>query len=334
MTQTITKKKLDTPFGRIAYLETGTAGKPPVLFVHGIPTSGYLWRHVLRFLQNDFQCYAPDLMGLGDTEVDPDRTAFDMESQAEMLGDFMSELGHERFAVVAHDQGGAAVQIMAARFPKRLTALVFTDCVAYDNWPVPAIRRLQSLSRIPALSSLMSRTGLGEMLETRTRLSSFKRGVYQRERLTDEAIHEYLRPLRESAAGRERFRKFLMAGSPRYTQRVADDLRRLEVPTFIVWAADDYYLSPSWGKKLAEDIPGCEGFEIVPFCGHFWQEERPAEFASHIGRFLADAARRPEAIDVEGETTASTKGSKKKKKKCNKLPVVDEPSRGPRLEEV
>ena len=68
MTQpAIEKSFVRTSFGNIAYLETGSAGKPPVLFVHGIPTSSYLWRHVLRFLQNDFHCYAPDLMGLGDT---------------------------------------------------------------------------------------------------------------------------------------------------------------------------------------------------------------------------------------------------------------------------
>lgn len=327
MTEPITKKKLDTLFGRIAYLETGAEGKPPVLFVHGIPTSGYLWRHVLRFLQNDFHCYAPDLMGLGDTEVDPEKTAFDMESQAEMLGEFMTQLGHDRFAVVAHDQGGAAAQIMAARFPQRLTALVLTDCVAYDNWPVPAIRELQTVSRFRRLSSLLSRTGLMELRETRTRMSAFRRGVYHPERLTDDTIREYLRPMRESADGRERFRRFVLAGSPRYTLRVVDELQRLEVPTFVVWGAEDRYLSPSWGKKLAEDIPSCEGFELVPFCGHFWQEERPAEFASHIGRFLADAARRPEAIDVEGDEVEGDGGSKKKK--CNRLPVVEQPLGGP-----
>lgn len=332
MNEPITKKHVDTLFGRIAHLEAGSTDKPPVLFVHGIPTSGYLWRHVLRFLQNDFHCLAPDLMGLGDTEVHPERTAFDMESQAEMLGEFMTQLGHRRFAVVAHDQGGAAAQIMAARFPERLTALVLTDCVAYDNWPVPAIRRLQSIARFRPLSSLMSRSGVGELLETRTRLSAFRRGVYQRDRLSDETIREYLRPMRQSAAGQERFRRFVLAGNPRCTLRVVDALRQLEVPTFVVWAADDRYLSPSWGKRLAEEIPSCEGFELVPFCGHFWQEERPAEFASHIGRFLADAVHRPVATDAE--SIAADGGETKKKKKCNKLPVVDQPSAGPRLREV
>ena len=50
-TPAIEKKFVRTSNGNIAYLETGGAEKPPVLFVHGITTSSYLWRHVLRFLQ-------------------------------------------------------------------------------------------------------------------------------------------------------------------------------------------------------------------------------------------------------------------------------------------
>ena len=50
------KKYLKTSFGNIAYLEMGANTKPPVLFVHGIPTSGFLWRQVLAFLKEDFHC--------------------------------------------------------------------------------------------------------------------------------------------------------------------------------------------------------------------------------------------------------------------------------------
>jgi pimeloyl-ACP methyl ester carboxylesterase len=148
----IEKRYLRTRFGNIAYLEAGTNTNPPVLFVHGIPTSSFLWRHVLEFLQNDFHCYAPDLMGLGDTEVDPESDHFHMEAQAEMLLEFMTAQGHECFSIVCHDQGGAAAQIIAGRHPERLTCLVLTDCVCYNNWPTPTIASLQTLTRrLPVL---------------------------------------------------------------------------------------------------------------------------------------------------------------------------------------
>jgi pimeloyl-ACP methyl ester carboxylesterase len=291
MTEPATEKSfVRVSYGNIAYLETGAAGKPPVLFVHGIPTSSYLWRHVLRFLQNDFHCYAPDLMGLGDTDVDPDSTAFHMDAQAEMLVEFMKELGHEQFALVCHDQGGAAAQIIAARMPEKLTCFVITDCVCYDNWPVPAIRRVQQMYRLPLISGLMSRTGIMEWAQNRPRLSDFRRGLYDPSKLSSETVHEYLRPARGSKAERERFRKFFLAGDPRYTELAVEGLKQFDRPTLVVWAAEDRYLSPSWGRRLFDDIPGAERFELVPFCGHFWQEERPSAFSSVMGEFLAKHA--------------------------------------------
>lgn len=316
----IEKKRLRTSFGDIAYLETGSDGKPPVLFVHGIPTSSYLWREVLRFLQNDFHCYAPDLMGLGDTEVEL-TTKFHMDAQAEMLVEFMATLGHDKFALVCHDQGGAAAQIIAARLPDKVTCFVVTNCVCYDNWPVPIIKQLQKMSRIPLLSELLGRSGLTEWIETSTRFSSFRRGVYDQSKLTTDTIREYLRPMRESREGRLRFREFLLAGDCRYTELAVAGLQKFDKPTLIVWAADDKYLSPSWGRKLFEDIPGAERFELVPFCGHFWQEERPSEFASIMGEFLAKhlgatAAAQPDA--KAGKPKCATNGKSKKK-----LPIVE-----------
>jgi len=317
MSGMLEKQKVHTSFGDIAYLATGKEGKPPVLFVHGIPTSSYLWRDVVRFLQNDFRCYAPDLMGLGDTEV-PVTGKFHMDAQAEMLVEFMETLGHKEFALVCHDQGGAAAQIIAARMPDRITCFVITNCVCYDNWPVPVIKALQRASRRKLMSELLARSGLSEWIETSTRLSNFRRGVYDRDKLTNESIREYLRPMRESREGRLRFREFLLAGDPRYTQLAVDGLKRFDKPTIIIWGADDHYLSPSWGRKLLEDIPGAERMELVPFCGHFWQEERPAEFASIMGEFLAEnlLGRAVESADA---------GTAAGKKKCKtKLPMAEQ----------
>lgn len=281
------KQFLTTRFGEIAFVERGRSGAPPVLFVHGIPTSSYLWRNVLPFFEADFLCYAPDLLGLGDTRVNPDADVFHMDAQADMLVELMAELGHERFAVVCHDQGGAATQLIAARHPERVTSLVLTDCVCYDNWPVPVIRRLQQMSRrSPRLSALLTASGVSQWIETSTPLSSFRKGVYDPKALSDKAIAEYLRPMRTSRVGRQRFRSFLLAGDPSYTMKAVDGLRELEAPTLVVWAKNDAYLPTRWGHKLATDIPGCTDIELIDQAGHFWQEERADAFAAVIVPFL------------------------------------------------
>jgi pimeloyl-ACP methyl ester carboxylesterase len=227
-------------------------------------------------------------MGLGDTDVDPESTPFHMEAQAEMLEEFMRALGHESFSIVCHDQGGAAAQLIAAQRPKLLRSLVLTDCVCYDNWPVPLVAHLQTLFRVPHAADLAITAGLFKA--NRVAGPLFRTGVHDKGSLSDEAIDEYLRPLHESSRSRARLGKFLLAGSPTPTLRAVPGLKRFDKPSLVVWAADDRHISPSWGHKLAEDIPGVVDFKLVPFCGHFWQEERPSEFVSHIGPFLAQHA--------------------------------------------
>lgn len=280
------KKYLKISYGKIAYLEVGASTNPPVLFVHGIPTSSFLWRHVLEFLQDDFHCYAVDLMGLGDTEVDPEGDNFHMKAQAKMLLEFMSDRGHERFGIVCHDQGGAAVQIIAARQPDKLLCLVITDSVCYDNWPTLTILKLQKLAKVPLIMYILTKIGFFDWRETRTRFSSFRQAAYHPDRISNEVIREYLRTDRIDREAIKSFKKFLLAGDSSYTMQVVSYLKKFDKPTLVIWAADDPELSISWGKKLYDEIPGARRFEVIPFCGHFWQEERPLEGAALIGEFL------------------------------------------------
>lgn len=300
----VSKKLVDTSRGRIAYLESGAPELPVVLLVHGIPTSGYLWRHVMRALEGRFRCLAPDLMGLGDTEVDPARTDFSMPSQAEMLEDFLDALGVERAHLVAHDQGGAAAQLLVTRREHRVRRLVLTNCVCFDNWPVPAVRALMRFARLPG-ADLLGRTGLMEWVETRTRFSRFRRGVVNRAALSDAAISEYLRPLRGTADERARFRAFLLAGSPRHTMAVLPRLRELRTPTLVLWAAEDTYIPVRWGRRLYETIPGAQRLEVVPGAGHFWPEERPEAFVEHLAGFLAEEEAAPEESVAAGSPAAA-----------------------------
>jgi len=258
-------------------------------------------------------------MGLGDTVVDPEKTDFSMPSQVEMLDDFLDRLGIERVHLVAHDQGGAAAQIFATRRTARLDRLVLTDCVAYDNWPVPAIRQLMTFARVPIVADLASRFGLVQALETHTKLSRFRRGVVDPSALSEETIAEYLRPLRGTHDERERFLRFLLAGSARHTQAVVPLLRELRRPTLVLWAENDRYIATHWGRRLYHDIPGAVRFEILEGAGHFWQEERPVEFAARIREFLLDPAHEPRettARPTKDESIVEPERLARTKKQC------------------
>jgi pimeloyl-ACP methyl ester carboxylesterase len=268
----------------LAYLEAGDPDAVPVLFLHGFPTHGYLWRHLLHELAGEIHGLAPDLIGLGDTEVSP-YADFTAPMQAEVLLDWLDLRGLERVALVAHDQGGAVAQQIVANHPERVSHLALVNSVAYDNWPVPIMAQAMRLARTPGLDVVAYALDLPRRIAHSTRLG-FARAVHDPACMPRPVIDEYLRPV-STVEGRERARRFMLAGDPRFTLECIAGLRAFTGPALVAWGADDVFLSASWGHRLAADLAGAERLELVPFCGHLVPEERPAELARLLRELLA-----------------------------------------------
>lgn len=266
---------------RVAYTDRGSG--PAVVFIHGLPTSSYLWNYAIDRLEGKFRCIAPDLMGLGDTEAGA-AADLTMPSQAAMVVSLLDRLGIERAALVAHDQGGAVAQIIATRHPERVTKLVLVDTVCYDNWPVAGVKLMQWIASLPfsswffgsmTLRSVANRLGVG-----------FPSGFYDKSKAGDDIRREYERTVTSTVERVRRFKRFILAGDNRYTMELAPDLKKLAIPTLIVWAGNDPYIPLKWASKLAADIPGAEGPVVIPKCGHFVPWEKPDELADQLLRFL------------------------------------------------
>jgi len=267
----------------IAYLETGSAQAPPVVFLHGFPTHAFLWRHVLHDLAGEIRGLAPDLLGLGDTVVSPYED-FSAPMQAEIVLEWLDKMGVDEAVLVGHEQGGAVAQQVVANHPERVAALVLVDSVAYDNWPIPAAAQVMRLARTPGLDTVVYALDLPRRVAFNARLG-FRRAVYDKSLITGDVIEEYLRPV-STVEGRERGRRFLLAGDNRYTLEAVPGLRTFAKPARVVWGADDAYFSPSWGQRLVDDLPGADRLQLVPFCGHLVPEERPAEVAAAVRALL------------------------------------------------
>ena len=270
----------------IAVTTSGVEGAPPVLFLHGFPTHGFLWRHVLHALDGAVHAVVPDLVGLGDTVVSPYED-FTAPMQAELLLELVDHLGFEQVAVVAHDQGGAVAMQMVANHPERVSHLALVDVVAYDNWPVPMMASAMRLARTPGVDIAAFALDLPRRLAHNARIG-FGRGVHDPSLMTAEVVEEYLRPL-STAEGRERARRFLLAGDNRFTLECLPGLRAYEGPALVAWGADDVFLSPSWGVRLVADLSGAEHLELLAFCGHLVPEERPEQLATLLVELLARA---------------------------------------------
>ena len=139
---------------RMAYIEVGTGD--PIVFLHGNPTSSYLWRNVIPHLEGLGRCIAPDLIGMGDSEKLPnsgpdsyklvDHTAY-MESLLEELS-----VTHN-VTFVVHDWGGPIGFDWLRRHDSAGKAVVFMETIVtpmnWDSWP-EAARQLFRGFRSPA----------------------------------------------------------------------------------------------------------------------------------------------------------------------------------------
>src|SRR5258707_14282553 len=110
MSQTaLPKKKVDVLGRQMAYHERGEG--QPILFLHGNPTSSFLWRDVIPELEGLGRLIAPDLIGMGDSAKlpNPDSDTYRFTTHRRYLGAFIDAvIGHEKSVVlVGHDWGSA-----------------------------------------------------------------------------------------------------------------------------------------------------------------------------------------------------------------------------------
>lgn len=270
---------------RIAFLDAGSG--PAVLLLHGCPFSSFLWRKIIAELSQHFRCLAPDLLGLGDTETPADAD-LSLPAQADAVLGLLDHLGLEVVAMVGHDHGAATAQLIAARHPERITALVLADAEAYDNWPsadeLPFVRATQ----LPVLGRLVLWAWARPVL-FRWALASGK-AVHNRSALTTELVDGLIRANLATAHRRAKTQRFLAAqldaANQRHTQDAIGALQQFTTPTLIVWGGQDVHFPPTWAERLHRDIPGASQIEILPDTGHLLMEERPHRVAELLTAFL------------------------------------------------
>jgi pimeloyl-ACP methyl ester carboxylesterase len=272
-----TRHRVETASGRISYTEQGTG--PVALFVHGVLLNGHLWRHQLAELSDIRRSIAVDLLAHGDTDIAPDQDV-SVTANAKMLEEFLDALKIDRVDLVGNDSGGGIAQIFAASYPERVRSLTLTDCDTHDNWPPEAFK--------PFLTMAAG----GHLAETLDAMLSDKR-VYRSpqalgpayehpERVSDDSIDTYLRPLVRTEQRTRDLQRFLAAFDNRHTLAIEERLKALNVPTLIVWGTDDVYFDVKWSRWLADTIPGTR--RRVEFTGAriFFPEERWADFNQEL----------------------------------------------------
>jgi len=271
------RHSVETPSGRISYLEQGTG--PTALFVHGVLLNGHLWRHQLAELSDVRRCIAVDLLAHGDTEIAPGQDV-SVTGNAEMIRQFLDVLKIDQVDLVGNDSGGGIAQIFAALYPDRVRTLTLTDCDTHDNWPPEAFKPFLAMAAGGGL-----RGTLDVMLSDKSvyRSPQALGPAYEHpERLTDDSIETYLRPLVKTEQRTRDLEHFLAAFDNKHTLAVEDRLKKLTAPTLIVWGTDDIYFDVKWSHWLAENIRGVRRRVELKGARIFFPEERSQEFNQEL----------------------------------------------------
>lgn len=249
---------------------------PPIVLLHGIPSSAELWRGVMPLLvAAGHHVVAFDLPGYGDTLL-PARADHSLGGAAELVAAWIRIHGGGSAWVVGHDLGGAVAQVIASRQPTLLARLTLADTVFEDSWPVPPVRRLAAVARL----GLYPWLGAAHLLPNAYMWRELRRGFADPSRLTTElADRVFWDGKVRDDAGRRAFARHLTALDPSQTVTAAGSLPRVPCPTQLVWGDRDLF--QTWddvGVRLQAVLPD-PAVTPLPAAGHFAPVERPEAFA-------------------------------------------------------
>jgi pimeloyl-ACP methyl ester carboxylesterase len=243
--------------------------EPPMLLIHGLGTSGRLWCDVARDLERTHRSLIPDLAGCGRSER-PRQARISPAGQAESLLALLTALGHESAVVAGHDIGGAVAVHMAALAPERIAALVLVNSPLHgDVWPPAAARPLL----VPGLGNAISRV------------------ASMRSDLTTAAVTALAGGSTPGADGLRGATDVVRAFDPSAAAAALDVVSAAPPPTLVLWGADNDRLAPSYGARLASEIPGAT-WVPVEGAGHLLPLQRPERVAEEVAAFLDEVPAR------------------------------------------
>ena len=271
---------LDT---EMAYVDTGAGD--PVVFLHGNPTSSYLWRNVIPHVEGLGRCLAPDLIGMGDSGKAP-TGSYRFVDHARYLDAWFDALGlTKNVTLVGHDWGSALGFSWAYRYPDRVKGLVYLEAIVkpltWEEWPEPA-RALFTALRSPAGEEIILQKNV--FVERILPASVLRR-------LTAEELAVYRRPYLEPGESRRPTltwpRQIPLDGEPadvvEIVDRYAKWLATSAVPKLFINADPGVILvgaqrefCRTWSNQQEVTVQG----------SHFVQEDSPAEIGQAIAAFL------------------------------------------------
>jgi pimeloyl-ACP methyl ester carboxylesterase len=258
---------------QLVHVEMAGSG-PPLVLVHGFGGSTYSWRQVMPGLAESFRVVAVDLSGFGYTERPKDPARYTREAQGELVLAVMDALGFQTAHLMGHSYGGGISLWIAWKHPERLRSLVLVDSSA----PTYSYDRRSRAASFRPFTALALRTLI---LRPATVRKSLLHSFYNDSLVTPELVQAYWDRIRVQGVVDAYYGLSVPVRGP-VERVVVDDI---QVPTLILWGAEDELISVESARQVAARMPQAE-LVVLDKTGHVPMEERPEEVLQHVLPFL------------------------------------------------
>ena len=270
----------------MAYVEVGEGN--PIVFLHGNPTSSYLWRNVVPHVQPLGRCIVPDLIGMGDSDKLPNSgpNSYRFVEHRAYLDALLEALNvRERVTLVIHDWGSALGFHWANRHREAVKGIAFGEAIVkpqhWDHWDKINMRW--------ALEGLRSERGEEMVLRDNFFIEKILPGAILRT-LSDEEMAAYRRPFADPGEGRRPTltwpRQIPIDGDPADVTEIvaasADWLSKSNVPKLFFHVKPGAILANDEGLAFIRNFPALT--EVTVAGRHYFQEDSPDE----VGKAIVD----------------------------------------------
>lgn len=282
------RKRVDVLDSAMAYVDTGSGD--PVVFLHGNPTSSYLWRNVIPHVEGVARCLAPDLIGMGASGKAPGGS-YRFVDHARYLDAWFDALGLARnVTLVVHDWGSALGFHWAHRHPERVAGLVYMEAivrpVTWAAWPSSARGIFQTMRSAAGEEVVLQKNVFVERILPASILR----------KLTDDEMAEYRKPYLEPGESRRPTltwpRQIPIDGEPPDVVAIVDAyahwLGTSSIPKLFV-NADPGSILVGAQREFCRAWPNQR--EVTVKGLHFIQEDSPAEIGRAVTDFVTTASR-------------------------------------------
>jgi haloalkane dehalogenase len=267
---------------RMHYVDEGKGD--PILFLHGNPTSSYLWRNIIPHLTSLGRCIAPDLIGMGKSDKpDIEYRFFDHSKYIEGL---IEELGLKNITLAIHDWGSGLGFHYAMRNEKNVKGIAFMEAMLYpytwDMFPKDFKMGFR-LFRTPGLGKLMI-IGLNMFIE-----KLLPQAIVRK--ITDEEMNYYREPFRDRGSRTPIWRwpqEIPINGKPAEVHKVIEEfsgkLRKSKIPKLLFYAHPGGIIRESeieWCEKNLKNFKKVDIGDGI----HFLQEDNPHLIGSELAKW-------------------------------------------------